>query len=207
MTYFDQSEVAICLVILGLEKRFIETLYSRVLNFLWILTEWWLISMTHFDDSFWWLISMTHCDSFWSWQIWSNRFQPRFNFGSEFFHQIIYDLIYFHFKLYRATPIRAHFIENIPDINMVCLNSKCSIAPKRHLAVEMFRFNQFISVATYQNDFSLLAKRIHAMWFCFPTNSNHLTLVTHTHDSWAMSHHDFLNVKIFSILIFWTITS
>ena len=163
--------------------------------------------MTHFDDSFWWLISMTHCDSFWSWQIWSNRFQPRFNFGSEFFHQIIYDLIYFHFKLYRVTPIRAHFIENIPDINMVCLNSKCSIAPQRHLAVEMFRFNQFISVATYQNDFSLLAKRIHAMWFCFPTNSNHVTLVTHTHDSWAMSHHDFLNVKIFSILIFWTITS
>ena len=50
VTFFDQSKAAICLVILGLEKRFIETLYSRVLNFLWILTEWWLISMTHCDS-------------------------------------------------------------------------------------------------------------------------------------------------------------
>lgn len=100
-----------------------------------------------------------------------------------------------------------HFNENILDINVVCLNSKCSIAPQRHLAVEMSWFNQFISVATYQNDSSLLAKRIHAIWFCFPTNLNHLTLVTHTYDSYDMSHHDFLNVKIFSISTFWTITS
>ena len=41
------QKAAICLVILGLEKRFIETLYSRVLNLIWILTEWWLNSMTH----------------------------------------------------------------------------------------------------------------------------------------------------------------